>query len=173
LATAQLTHAVTLGMAKSAFSGNHGMGQLSPTVYRCRLAHDYLYVKDHGQCVGFDLIEKQSGDSAKTYGISHRGDPFHRQTLVWMANLVVGHHPTFGQVFMVAEARGLGVWGAAIHTAHKLNRVCFRLLAQDRPYAEDTPPEDFTRWRSYWIAYRQYRRDPKQFDDPGPWTPSR
>jgi hypothetical protein len=124
-------------------------------------------------CVGFDLIEKQSGDSTKTYGISHRGDPFHRQTLVWMANLVAGHHPTFGQVFMAAESRGLGVWGAAIHTAHKLNRVCFRLLAEDRPYVDDTHAEDFTRWRSYWIAYRQYRRDPKQFDDPGPWKPSR
>lgn len=111
-------------------------------------------------------------------GISHRGDPFHRQTLVWMArwvqrNLVAGHHPTFGLVFQAAEARGLGVWGAAIHTAHKLNRVCFRLLAEDRPYVDDTRPEDFTRWRTYWIAYRQFHRDPKQFEYPGPWHPLR
>jgi len=89
-----------------------------------------------------------------------------------MATLTAGHHPTFGQTFIAAEERGLGVWGAAIHTAHKLNRVCFRLIADDRPYRDDTHPLDFSRWRAYWLAYRQHRRRPNQQPHPGPWRPT-
>jgi hypothetical protein len=103
--------------------------------------------------------------------ITRRGDGFHRHTRTWMANLVAGHHPTFGQTFVAAEERGLGVWGAAIHTAHKLNRTGFRLLLEDRPYRDDTPPNNFPRWRHYWWAYRKHRRQPNHYPHPGPWRP--
>lgn len=123
--------------------------------------------------VGFDPIRHQSGDSnpTKTFHLSRRGDPFHRHILTWMGQLVAGHHPTFGQHFIAAEQRGLGLWGAAIHTAHKLHRLCFCLLRENRPFYDDTPPDDFARWRAYWLAYRQYRRQPQRHPHPGPWLP--
>jgi hypothetical protein len=125
--------------------------------------------------VGFDTVLDQSGDDNpdKRFCISRRGDPFYRHVLTWMATMVAGHHPTFGQVFIAAEERGKGVWGAAIHTAHKLHRTCFRLLLDDRPYRDDTHPDDFPRWRNYWLAYRQHRARPKQHPHPGPWQPTR
>ena len=125
--------------------------------------------------VGFDTVLDQSGDDNpdKRFCISRRGETFYRHVLTWMANLAAGHHPTFGQVFIAAEERGMGVWGAAIHTAHKLHRVCFRLLLDDRPYRDDTHPDDFARWRNHWIAYRQHRSNPKQHPHPGSWMPTR
>jgi len=125
--------------------------------------------------VGFDTVLDQSGDDdpEKRFRISRRGDPFYRHVLTWMANLAAGHHPTFGQVFIKAEERGKGVWGAAVHTAHKLHRVCFRLLVDNRPYRDDTHPDDFPRWRAYWLAYRQHRSRPKEHPHPGPWRPTR
>jgi hypothetical protein len=125
--------------------------------------------------VGFDPVYKQSGDSnpqAKRH-ISRRGDPFHRHTLTWLGLLVASHHPTFGQTFIRAEERSKGMWGAAIHTARKLHRTCFRLLLDNRPYYDATPPQDFERWRAYWLAWRQHRRQPKNNPHPGPWRPSR
>lgn len=123
--------------------------------------------------VGFDTKLDQSGDDdpQPRLKITRRGDGFHRHILTWMANLVAGHHPTFGETFVTAEERGMGVWGAAIHTAHKLNRTCFRLLLDDRPYRDDTHPDDFPRWRHYWLAYRKHRRQPKRYPHPGPWRP--
>lgn len=123
--------------------------------------------------VGFDTILKQSGDDNpdKQFGISRHGDPFYRHVLTWMATMVAGHHPTFGQTFIAAEERGKGIWGAAIHTAHKLHRTCFRLLLDDRSYRDDTHPDDFARWRNYWVAYRQHRS--KKSPHPGPWRPTR
>jgi transposase len=123
--------------------------------------------------VGFDPIEKQSGDSKKVYKISRHGEAFHRHTLTWMTNLVAGHHPTFGQFFIQAEERGMGLWKASIHTAHKLHRVCFKLLLEERPYIDHTHPDDFARWRAYWLAYRQHRARPKHKPHPGPWRPTR
>jgi hypothetical protein len=125
--------------------------------------------------VGFDTVLKQSGDSNphKRFRISRRGDPFYRHVLSWMGSLAAGHHPTFGLVFVQARERGMGTWGAAIHTAHKLHRVCFRLLLDDRPYRDDTHPLDFARWRAYWLAYCKHRRQPKQNPHPGFWRPTR
>jgi len=125
--------------------------------------------------VGFDTVLDLSGDDdpTKRFAISRRGDPFYRHVLTWMASLAAGHHPTFGQVFIHAEERGKGVWGAAIHTAHKLHRVCFRLILDDRPYWDDTHPDDFPRWRSYWLAYRKHRAKPDENPHPGPWIPTR
>jgi hypothetical protein len=125
--------------------------------------------------VGFDTILDQSGDDNpdKKFCISRRGDPFHRNVLSWMGILVASHHPTFGQTFIAAEERGMGIWGATIHTAHKVHRTCFRLLLDNRPYRDDTHPHDFARWRAYWLAYRQHRRDPKKHPHPGPWRPTR
>jgi len=125
--------------------------------------------------VGFDTVIDQSGDDDpnKRFCTSRRGDPFYRHVLSWMATLVAGHHPTFGQVFIAAEERGKGVWGAAIHTARKLHRLCFRLILDDRPYRDDTHPDDFARWRTYWLAYRQHRSKPKEHPHPGPWLPTR
>jgi transposase len=125
--------------------------------------------------VGFDPIQSQSGDSDphKRHAISRRGDPFHRHIFSWMGLMTAGHHPTFGQTFLDAEVRGMGIWGAAIHTAHKLHRTCFRLLLDDRPYRDDTHPDDLTRWRAYWLAWRQHRRQPDQHPHPGSWRPTR
>jgi hypothetical protein len=125
--------------------------------------------------VGFDTVLDQSGDDNpdKKFCISRRGDPFYRDVFSWMGVLVASHHPTFGQTFIAAEERGLGFWGAAIHTAHKLHRTCFRLVLDNRPYRDDTHPHDFARWRSYWLAYRRHRRDPKKHPHPGPWRPTR
>lgn len=124
--------------------------------------------------VGFDPVLNQSGDSnpQKRFKISRRGEAFHRHTLTWMTILVAAHHPTFGQLFIAAEQRGMGLWGAAIHVAHKLNRVCFRLISDNRPYHDDTHPNDFARWHAYWLAWRKYRRNPKKNPQPGSWRPS-
>ena len=89
-----------------------------------------------------------------------------------MACLAAGHHPTFGLAFIQAEQRGLHTWGAAIHTAHKLNRTCFRLLLDQRPYRDATHPDDLARWRSYWLAYRQHRKSPATSPAPPPWRPT-
>lgn len=125
--------------------------------------------------VGFDTVLDQSGDDDpnRRFCISKRGDPFHRHVLTWMAVLVATHHPTFGQTFIAAEGRGKGYWGAAIHTAHKLHRTCFRLLLDNRPYRDDTHPDDFARWYNYWIAYRQHHSEPDKHPHPGPWHPTR
>lgn len=124
--------------------------------------------------VGFDTVKNTSGDSnpGRPFKISRQGEGYHRDTLTWMANLVAAHHPEFGQEFIAAEARGMGVWGAAIHVAHKLNRVCFRLLLEARPYRDHTPPDDFARWHAYWIAHRQHRRNPQKYPHPGLWKPT-
>lgn len=121
--------------------------------------------------VGFDPIRQASGDSAHTYTLSRRGDACYRHLLTWMAVLVASHHPTFGLCWQAAETRGLGYWGAAIHTAHKLNRLCFALITEDRPWVDATPPEDLPRWHTYWVAYHQQRQNPHR-PDPGVWTPS-
>lgn len=89
-----------------------------------------------------------------------------------MACLVAGHHPAFGLTFIQAEQRGLGLWGAAIHTAHKLNRTCFRLLLDQRPYNDTTHPDDFARWRTFWLAHRQHRKSPKTTLAPAAWRPT-
>jgi hypothetical protein len=125
--------------------------------------------------VGFDTALNQSGDDNpdKRFHITRRGDPFYRNLFSWMGIQVAGHHPTFGQTFIAAEERGMGLWGAALHTGHKVHRTCFRLLLDDRPYRDDTHPKDFGHWRSYWIAYRKHRRKPKQHPHPGPWRPTR
>lgn len=124
--------------------------------------------------IGFDPLQSQSGDSDPNhhFKISRRGDPFDRNVLTWMACLAAGHHPTFGLAFIQAEQRGLHTWGAAIHTAHKLNRTCFRLLLDQRPYRDATHPDDLARWRSYWLAYRQHRKSPATSPAPPPWRPT-
>lgn len=124
--------------------------------------------------VGFDPIQSQSGDSDpnRHFNISRHGDPFYRNILTWMACLAAGHHPTFGLTFIQAEERGLHVWGAAIHTAHKLNRTCFRLLLEERPWRDATHPDDLARWRTYWLAYRQHRSHPDKAPAPPPWRPT-
>lgn len=124
--------------------------------------------------IGFDPIQSQSGDSnpEQRLCISRRGDPFYRNVLTWMACLVAGHHPAFGLTFIQAEQRGLGLWGAAIHTAHKLNRTCFRLLLDQRPYNDTTHPDDFARWRTFWLAHRQHRKSPKTTLAPAAWRPT-
>jgi len=125
--------------------------------------------------VGFDTVLDQSGDDNpdKKFCISKRGETFHRNVLGWMGVLVASHHPTFGQTFIAAEERGLGFWGAVIHTGHKVHRTCFRLLLDNRPYHDNTHPHDFARWRIYWLAYRRHRREPKEHPHPGPWRPTR
>ena len=118
--------------------------------------------------VGFDTVLNLSGDDnpQQRFAIS-------RHVLTWMTSLVAGHQPTFGLTCIAAEERGMGLWGAIIHTAHKLNRTCFRLLLDDRPYQDDTHPDDFARWHSYWLAYRQRRANPKLHPHPGPWHSTR
>jgi hypothetical protein len=125
--------------------------------------------------VGFDTRLDSSGDDDPNarFRITRRGEPFYRHVLTWMSTLAAGHHPTFGQTFVAAEERGMGIWGAAIHTARKLNRACFRLILEDRPYRDDTHPDDFARWRSYWLAFRRFRSNPKQHPHPGLWRPSK
>lgn len=119
--------------------------------------------------VGFDAIVSDSGDRRKTYSISRQGEAHHRNLLSWMACCVAGHHPTFGLHFIKAEQRGKGIWGAAIHTAHKLNRLCFRLIVDDRPYQERLNPDDVQRWRAYWLAYRKHQKSPQKHPHPGNW----
>jgi len=125
--------------------------------------------------VGFDTVLDQSGDDnpEKRFCISRRGETFYRNVFSWMGLLVASHHPTFGQTFIAAEERGMGVWGATIHTAHKVHRTCFRLLLDNRPYHDDTHPDDLARWHAYWLAYRRHRREPKKHPHPGPWRPTR
>jgi hypothetical protein len=118
--------------------------------------------------VGFDTVLNLSGDDnpQQCFAIS-------RHVLTWMASLVAGHQPTSGLTCIAAEERGIGLWWAIIHTAHKLNRTCFRLLLADRPYQDDTHPDDFARWHSYWLAYCQRRANPKLHPHPGPWHSTR
>ena len=124
--------------------------------------------------VGFDPIQSQSGDSNpnRHSGISRHGDPFYRNVLTWMGCLAAGHHPAFGLTFVQAEQRGLGLWGAAIHTAHKLNRTCFRILLENRPYRDPFHPDDLARWRIYWLAHRRHRSSPTINPAPAPWRPT-
>ncbi|MBN1875930.1 MAG: transposase [Anaerolineae bacterium] len=119
--------------------------------------------------VGFAPVSHGSGDTQHVGPISQRGATHHRHVLTWLACLVAGQHPTFGQHFIAAEERGHGLWGAAIHTAHKLHRTCFRLLCDDRPYHDSVPQDDFPRWRAYWLAYRHHRRQPQRYPHPGAW----
>lgn len=124
--------------------------------------------------VGFDPVQCQSGDSNpnRHFRISRHGEAFYRHVLTWMACLVAGHHPRFGLTFVQAEQRGLGLWGAAIHTAHRLNRVCYRMLLDQRPFQDPTSPEDVARWRTYWLDYRRYRKSPTTVAAPSPWVSS-
>lgn len=124
--------------------------------------------------VGFDTVLKQSGDSNpdQRFVISRRGEAFYRHALTWMSNLAAGHHPTFGQRFVAAEQRGLGMWGAAIHVAHYLNRVCFHLILNDEPLRDKVHPDDYARWRAYWLAWRNYCAQPKSNPHPGVWKPT-
>ena len=71
-----------------------------------------------------------------------------------------------------AEQRGPGLWGAAIHTAHNLNRTCFRILLENRPYRDPFHPDDLARWRIYWLAHRRHRSSPTINPAPAPWRPT-
>ena len=108
------------------------------------LAARYLgYVKQHQRFdsaaqvwafAGFDPVLEESGDYRRVGKISRKGNPGLRDTLYLMGYHTARHLPAVGHVYQQALARGKGKVGATLHAAHKTNRLCYRLLYEQRPF---------------------------------------
>lgn len=83
---------------------------------------------------GFDPLPSDSGDTRRTGPISRKGDPAFRDTLFMIGVHTARFCPPIAQAKARALARGLSPVGATLHAAHKANRLCWRLLRDQRPY---------------------------------------
>jgi transposase len=112
-----------------------------------QLAARYLaYLKHHRRFqraaeiwahAGFDLVTSESGDYRRLGQITKKGHPGLRDTLYLMGLNVAQQVPAIARTKARAKKRGKGEVGATLHAAHRVNRICHRLLYDQVPYAPD------------------------------------
>jgi transposase len=83
---------------------------------------------------GFDLVRNDSGDRRQVGKITKRGAGAFRHILFTIGLKTSQNCPQLAATKQRARDRGLGPVGAIIHTAHRANRICFRLLRDQLPF---------------------------------------
>lgn len=109
-----------------------------------QLAARYLaYLKHHRRFdtaaqvwafAGFDVVTAESGDRQRWGKITKKGHPGLRDTLYLMAQNVAQRVPAIARTKARARERGKGDVGATLHAAHRVNRICHRLLYDQVPF---------------------------------------
>ena len=63
------------------------------------------------------------------------------------------HYVPLSLTFLDAYERGKCEIEATLHTAHRLNRICFHLMQKDEPFVDHTTPaqraEHARRWKQF------------------------
>ena len=103
---------------------------------------------------GFDPIADGSGDRPDRSGhLSKHGDPALRDGLYRMGYRTAQNYAPVSITFLDAFDRGLCEVEATIHTAHRVNRICFHLVQNDEPFENRSTPqlegEKARRWREF------------------------
>jgi len=83
---------------------------------------------------GFDLVTEESGDRQRLGKITKKGHPGLRDTLYLMAQNVSQRVPAIARTKVKARQQGKGDVGATLHAAHRVNRICHRLLYDQVPF---------------------------------------
>lgn len=83
---------------------------------------------------GLDVVTAESGDYRRLGRITRKGPPGLRDTLYLIGLHTVRNLPPVTAAYQRALAVGKGKVGAIIHAAHKVNRLCFRLLYDQTPF---------------------------------------
>lgn len=117
--------------------------------------------------VGFDPITDGSGDDPDRVGhISKRGDPAARDALYQMGYRTALHYAPFSLTFLDAYDRSRSEVKATIHTAHRVNRLCFHLVHNDEPFHNHSTPqletEKARRWAQFKAAKQRSRKRRKR-----------
>ncbi len=112
--------------------------------------------------MGFDPVADGSGDHPDRVGhLSKRGDPAARDILYQMGFRTAQHYAPLSLTFLDAFERGLCEVEATIHTAHRLNRICFHLVSRDEPFENRSSPqlkaEKARRWTLFQAAKKRRR----------------
>jgi hypothetical protein len=104
---------------------------------------------------GFDPVTDGSGDNPDRVGhVSKRGDPAFRNTLYQMGYRVAQNYPPVSITFLNAIDRGKSKVEATIHSAHKVNRICFHLMKKDEPFESQSTPQLEAEKARRWKAFR-------------------
>lgn len=108
---------------------------------------------------GFDPIQDGSGDRPERIGhLSKRGDPAFRDALYQMGYRTALHYAPLSLTFLDAFDRGLCEVEATIHTAHRLNRICFHLLQHDEPFDNRSTPQLEAEKERRWSLFRAEKK---------------
>lgn len=109
-----------------------------------QLAARYLaYLKHHRRFdtaaqvwayAGFDLVTEESGDRQRLGKITKKGHPGLRDTLFLIGFNTAQRIPAIARIKTRASRRGKGDVGATLHAAHRMNRICYRLLYDQVPF---------------------------------------
>lgn len=83
---------------------------------------------------GFDPRQDDSGDRRRVGKLSKRGDGAFRQVLFTLGLTTANALPAVDAARQRARKHGKGKIGAILHAAHKVNRLCFRLLRDQVPF---------------------------------------
>ncbi len=114
---------------------------------------------------GFDLVTEGSGDSQRLGKITKRGSSSLRETLFLIGHTAAQNCPPIGHTYLDARERGLSKVPATIHAAHKVNRLCFTLLNERRPYRPVTDEQRLAfkrRWQAFHAKSKRKRRRPRK-----------
>lgn len=83
---------------------------------------------------GYDVTFDNSGDHRQTGKISRRGEPGLRDTLFQIGLFTSQSCASIQKARQRALDNGKGRIGAILHAAHKANRICYRLLIDQKPF---------------------------------------
>ena len=116
---------------------------------------------------GLDPLTDGSGDAPDRVGhLSKRGDPAFRDALYQMGYRAALHYPPIGLTFLNAFQRSHSEVLATIHAAHRVNRICFHLVANDEPFQDLSTPhlsaERDRRWAAFLAAKKRRRKRTKR-----------
>ena len=130
-------------------------------------AHLFHRAAEGWALAGFDPITDGSGDAPNRTGhISKRGDPAFRDALYQMGYRTALHYAPIGLTFLDAFERGKSEVLATIHTAHRVNRICFHLLSNDEPFQDRSTPQMKAyrqhRWKAFLAAKKRRRKRTKR-----------
>jgi transposase len=126
-------------------------------------AHRFHRAAEVWAFAGFDPLTDGSGDAPDRVGhISKRGDPAFRDALYQMGYRAALHYAPIGLTFLDAFQRGKSEVRATIHAAHRVNRICFHLVAHDEPFQDGSTPHmrayHDQRWKAFLAAKKRRKR---------------
>jgi hypothetical protein len=130
-------------------------------------AHRFHRPAEVWALAGFDPVTDGSGDAPDRVGhISKHGDPAFRDALYQMGYRTALHYAPIGLTFLDAFQRSQCEVLATIHAAHRVNRICFHLLANDEPFQDQSTPQMRAyrehRWKAFLAAKKRRRKRTKR-----------